>query len=56
MAGWRGKLIARIAALGAATMALSACYYDAGAGLGYYDDGYDYGGYDYGQVITNIGV
>lgn len=49
MAGWRGKLIARIAALGAATMALSACYYDAGAGLGYYDDGYDYGGYDYGR-------
>lgn len=32
----------RIAALGAATMGLSACYYDAGVGLGYYDDGYSY--------------
>lgn len=47
MSGFRGKLIARIAALGAATMGLSACYYDPGVGLGYYDDGYDYGGYGY---------
>lgn len=35
-------MAARIAALGLATMGLSACYYDAGVGLGYYDDGYDY--------------
>lgn len=42
MAGLRAKLIMRIAALGAATMGLSACYYDAGVGLGYYDDGYSY--------------
>lgn len=38
----RAKLAARIAALGIATMGLSACYYDAGVGLGYYDDGYSY--------------
>ena len=42
MTGMRAKLAARIAALGAATMGLSACYYDAGVGLGYYDDGYSY--------------
>ncbi len=42
MAGLRAKLIMRIAALGAATMGLSACYYDGGVGLGYYDDGYNY--------------
>ncbi len=45
MAGMRAKLAARLAALGAATLGLSACYYDAGIGLGYYDDGYNYGGY-----------
>jgi hypothetical protein len=42
MTGMRAKLAARIAALGAATMGLSACYYDGGVGLGYYDDGYSY--------------
>jgi hypothetical protein len=42
MTGMRAKLAVRIAALGAATMGLSACYYDAGVGLGYYDDGYSY--------------
>lgn len=42
----RAKLAARIAALGVATLGLSACYYDAGIGLGYYDDGYSY--YDNG--------
>lgn len=35
-------MAARIAALGLATLGLSACYYDAGVGLGYYDDGYSY--------------
>lgn len=38
----RTRLTARIAALGVATLGLSACYYDAGVGLGYYDDGYSY--------------
>lgn len=45
----RAKLAVRIAALGAATLGLSACYYDAGVGLGYYDDGYGcdpYGAFD----------
>jgi hypothetical protein len=48
MTGMRAKLAVRIAALGAATMGLSACYYDAGVGLGYYDDGYSYYDDSYG--------
>jgi hypothetical protein len=43
MARIRARLAARLAVLGAATLGLSACYYDAGVGLGYYDDGYNYG-------------
>lgn len=44
----RARLAVRIAALGAATLGLSACYYDAGVGLGYYDDGYGYYDDSYG--------
>ncbi len=60
-------MVMRLAALGAATWGLSGCYYDAGLGLGYYDDGYSYydcdpyGGFDsyydcdYRNGFYNIG-